>query len=213
MFTYFDTHTHKKGLQGYADNVCIVENIRFAYDVLPIKFDNYFSIGIHPYDIGKIAKDSFLELEKIAVSDKCIAIGECGIDKRRPDIERQIEIFKCHIAVAEKVQKPLIIHCVNAENEILKLTKAFSNKIIFHGYAKYDETIAKRENIMLSLGVAAARHPKVNQIPLSKILLESDDSDVDIESIYYTFASIFDIDKTDLVNIIYNNFYNTFKIL
>lgn len=74
------------------------------------------TVGTHPADGGL---DSFNIdiLRKLAAHPKAVGIGECGLDYYRLKAgevavkEKQKEVFRAHIAVAEEVKKPLMIHC------------------------------------------------------------------------------------------------------
>lgn len=74
------------------------------------------TVGTHPADGGL---DSFNidTLRELAAHPKAVGIGECGLDYYRLKAgedavkEKQKEVFRAHIAVAEEVKKPLMIHC------------------------------------------------------------------------------------------------------
>ena len=85
--------------------------------------DVYFAIGVHPYD-----KEAFfgLDFEKYVHHEKCVAIGECGLDYFRlegSDEEKaeekrvQKEVFVAQIELAKKYKKPLIVHIRDASND------------------------------------------------------------------------------------------------
>ena len=74
------------------------------------------TVGTHPADGGL---DSFNidTLRELAAHPKAVGIGECGLDYYRLKAgeeavkEKQKEVFRAHIAVAEEFKKPLMIHC------------------------------------------------------------------------------------------------------
>jgi len=85
--------------------------------------DVYFAIGVHPYD-----KEAFfgLDFEKYVHHEKCVAIGECGLDYFRlegSDEEKaeekrvQKEVFVAQIELAKKYKKPLIVHIRDASSD------------------------------------------------------------------------------------------------
>lgn len=56
----------------------------------------YFAVGIHPYDASNYSRTI---LEPYATHDKCVAIGECGLDYYRlpkdlDEIEREKKLQK-----------------------------------------------------------------------------------------------------------------------
>ena len=112
----------------------------------------YFAVGMHPYDIQNYSESIIREY---AEDEKCLAIGECGLDyfrlpedeaEREEEIRSQKAIFRAHIRLANELNKPLIVqirdashdarvileeecskggvlHCFNADEELLSLAK------------------------------------------------------------------------------------------
>jgi TatD DNase family protein len=84
------------------------------------KYENMWAtVAIHPTST-KEAFD-FSVLEKLAEDPKVVAIGECGLDYFRSlpkDIARQREVFLEHIELANKVNKPLMLHIRNGKENL-----------------------------------------------------------------------------------------------
>lgn len=74
------------------------------------------TVGTHPAD-GGLDNFTIEALRKLAAHPKAVGIGECGLDYYRLKSgeetvkEKQKEVFRAHIAVAEEVKKPLMVHC------------------------------------------------------------------------------------------------------
>ncbi len=99
------------------------------------KYNNgvYATIGLHPTDSEE--GFDYEEYKKLALDEKVVAIGECGLDFFRigsDDAEKikakQCEIFLEQMRLSFEVKKPLMIHCRNAMPELIELLK--SNKEI-----------------------------------------------------------------------------------
>lgn len=213
MYRYFDVHSHKSHPQSDNDTVVTIENIRICNNNADLISSPYFSVGIHPYDAEKVSEKWFLDLETIASNDRCLAIGECGIDKRYPDEKLQSEILYRHIDLSNRLHKPLIIHCVKAENEILNALKRSTEKTIFHSYAHFDQQMERASNVTLSLSERSLQNPTIHRIPTSRMLLETDDGGMSIEQIYAKYSKLLGIDPKQLQTIIYDNFTNIFNTL
>jgi len=89
--------------------------------------DVYFAVGVHPYDMGSFED---LVFDKYVSHEKCVAIGECGLDyfrlegsdeEKDAEKRRQKEIFIAQIELAKKYQKPLIIHIRDASRDSKEL--------------------------------------------------------------------------------------------
>ncbi|MDE6310400.1 MAG: TatD family hydrolase [Muribaculaceae bacterium] len=96
----------------------------------------FYSIGIHPWDTPA-PPEKLEELERIASGDsRVVAIGECGLDKLRgAALPEQESAFEAQIVLAERLGLPLIIHCVRAQDRLLKLRRKHpSGRWIVHGF-------------------------------------------------------------------------------
>ena len=72
----------------------------------------FASVGLHPNCVA----DEIFDEEKyraLAQNPKVVAIGECGLDYFRNKTEKraQQESLRAQIALADELNKPLIIHC------------------------------------------------------------------------------------------------------
>jgi TatD DNase family protein len=85
----------------------------------------YAAVGVHPHDADSFDAAAQGELEKLAGRKKIVAIGETGLDYYRnlSSKENQRQAFLKQIALAKKLNLPLIIHCRQAESEILEILK------------------------------------------------------------------------------------------
>ncbi|XBC39566.1 MAG: YchF/TatD family DNA exonuclease [Buchnera aphidicola (Chaetogeoica yunlongensis)] len=97
------------------------------------------SCGIHPCNIPK-NKNDISKLKQYATSNKVHAIGETGLDYiSTHDKKSQQILFRKHIRIAKKLNKPLLVHTRKAINDtinILKEENTTSNKVIFHSFTE-----------------------------------------------------------------------------
>ena len=211
---FINIHTH---LQLYDAGIEVV-NLSVKEDNLP----NMYSYGIHPWYIDKMTSDDeLIKLERKANEKRCIAVGECGLDKlSKVDFELQEHVFKQQIAIANKVKKPLIIHCVKAFNELLNCLNLSDNQVpvIIHGFNN-NENIArvlKDQGCYFSFGKALMGYETnatkiIKNIGRKNFFLETDDADVSIKYIYRKAAEILGIDEEILKMQIQSNFETIFN--
>jgi len=77
------------------------------------------SVGLHPTHTGDFDISKFREL---ADDPKVVAIGECGLDYFRSEkSEGQKERFETQIALAQKLNKALVVHCREAHDDCLSV--------------------------------------------------------------------------------------------
>lgn len=204
---YFDAHTH---------NVSAGRNsvIQSSGEVIS---QGFFSIGIHPWHVEHWM-DEINIVKSLAQNKHCIAIGETGLDKHvTKNLSQQLRAFEAQIDLSEELELPLILHCVRSWPEVLKVRKRIKPKQqwIFHGFSKnglLKEVL--KENILLSFGKALIHESQLGEIlllvPLEKILLETDNSGIPIETIYKKASELLQMEETLLQEIIELNFKQTF---
>ncbi len=207
---YYNLHTHKFS-EGNAD-ICAIVNIRVsAYPPLEAaKGGNLYSIGIHPWHIKKENIEKELDLiEKYASLPNIKAIGECGLDKLcETDFELQKEVFLSQISISEKYGKPLILHCVKSFDEMILFKKNIKPQQtwIIHGFRGKPQQAKQliEQGFFLSFGFRYNEETLQN-IPIDRLFLETDDSDQDIQTVYKNAVKVLGIPEERLVKQIEKN--------
>jgi len=77
------------------------------------------TVGVHPTHTAE--NNNFSLIEKLAEDPKVVAIGECGLDFFRSvpeEFETQRAIFLQHIELANRVNKPLMLHVRNGKDNL-----------------------------------------------------------------------------------------------
>jgi TatD DNase family protein len=96
----------------------------------------YAAIGRHPNSASGFDDNDLAELQALAAHDKCVAIGETGLDYYRDYAPRedQERAFRAHIELARDTGKPLVIHTREAEDDTLRMLseEAAGVKVILH---------------------------------------------------------------------------------
>lgn len=180
-----------------------------------------YSIGIHPWFIDENRLESDLKTieEKLQLKE-CLALGECGLDKRiEIPIEVQTAVFEKQILLAEKYQKPLVLHLVAAFDELIAIKKKMkiSVPIIIHGFSK-NEQVAKQlidNGFYISFGKYLLRNPEMKSvfqsIPNDRFFLETDTIEESLQEVYTLAAKYKNITIEDLIEIVNSNFKKVFK--
>jgi TatD DNase family protein len=179
---------------------------------------NYFvSKGLHPWFIEQSFDDN--AIFNLFSNPKVLAIGECGLDRLKPQFDLQIEVFKKQFFIANNLSKPLILHVVKAYDEIELLIRTTKVPIILHQYLGNEIQTSRflsNKLVYFSFG-KNLNHSKtisaLNQIPLNRIFLETDISSKHIKDIYNEFSAISQIDLNKLKQILYLNFGRIFPLI
>jgi TatD DNase family protein len=163
--------------------------------------NGYYSVGFHPYNVGKVDEEETLKKVRLATENPNVfALGEIGLDKSiEAPLEVQMRIFERQMDIAEFADLPVILHVVRAFNEILGFMKAHQPSVpmIIHGYngsRKMAEDLVKA-GFLISFGEAiAGEHSRIVEsllsVPVEKLFLETDEGSLDIREIYHTAAEV-----------------------
>jgi len=215
MFHYINIHTHQSQNKSYTEIINLFpEN---AEKIISENPHSLFSVGLYPWHIGENADALLKEIEKLSTCGNVVAIGETGLDKlSETDFTKQTEVFNAQIRIAEKAQKPLIIHCVKAYQEVFSIKKELQVNVpmIFHGFRRKPELAEQilHQNGYISVGANAEYIPEtIQKIPLNRLFIETDESNVDISEIYKKIAGIKNISVEKLAQQIQSNFETVFQ--
>ncbi len=212
---FFNIHTHQ-----YTNQKEVLEIV----NQYPQEFDNSipnYSIGIHPWYIVEDRINSDLQIiENKLQEHNCFALGECGLDKRvESSMALQQMVFEKQLALAEKHQKPVILHCVAAFQELIAIKKKLniSVPLIIHGFSKNIEVASQLLNsgFYLSFGKSLLLNKELelvfNSVPNDRLFLETDTVEKDISEVYQLAAKYKNIEVEEMMVIINTNFTTVFN--
>ncbi len=211
---FIDIHTHRQEPCNNAIINCPLDKIEDFIEQFP---KQVISIGLHPWDIGADNEKAIQLLSNAATLSQVIAIGETGLDKTcKTPFEQQKEIFLTQIKIAEEVQKPLLIHCVKAYEELIAVKKEQNptKAWIIHSFRGKKELAQQliKQGFYLSFGKGIEHlQETIISIPMNKIFLETDDSEASIEEIYQKAAQLININIKDLIYQINQNYHHIFN--
>ena len=183
----------------------------------------YCSIGIHPWYIKeKIVEQELFYIQQNSIANNVLAIGECGLDKlSEVDFQLQKNMFIAQLKISEQVKKPVIIHCVKAFDELIKIKKELNLTVplIVHGYNNNKQIAEQliKNGFYISFGKALLKPNSnavkvISKIPMDKLFLETDDEDVSIKCIFEVASALLIVNKDELKEKIFSNFIKTFNI-
>ena len=188
---YYDIHTHR--LPVHPEDVAVVNRIVPVPDT---GTGRYRSVGIHPWHIYSV-EEQLAELERQAAFPNVVAIGETGLDKgAEAPMDRQQEIFKASVSLAENAGIFLIIHCVKAWDELIALKKGLKPRVpwIIHGF-RGNATLAGqliRQGFYLSFG-ERFNPDAVREAWPGRLFAETDDREIDIRTVYRNLSASLDL--------------------
>lgn len=217
---YIDIHTHKSKNKNNIIEIISIDTKDI--DLIHVGGE-LCSIGIHPWFLNKNTLHSEIEkLEKFESQKEVIAIGECGLDRyslqNENDLALQLKGFNLQAQLAERTNKPMILHAVNSYSDFLHWLKEgkYKVKLIFHGFNGNEDIANKilKYDCWLSFGESILNSEKVRNvfknIPLECCFLETDESNISIEEIYTEAANLRNIEIEKLKHQLIINFKKVF---
>ena len=149
----------------------------------------YFCAGFHPSELKKYQDGDWEKLRDLCRHEKCVAVGEIGLDyhfEDNPSKETQREAFIRQLALADELGLPVVLHSRDAAQETLELLEANKHLLkrggLMHCYSYSAEMMADFIKLGLSFsfgGPSTFKNAKkvqecVQRIPAHLILSETD---------------------------------------
>ncbi len=208
---YFDSHAHyyderfSEELSGGVDNLIgtlLSENVSYIINIgtnpdtsreaiaQAKKYENmYTAVGIHPSDT-RFLFDMEAELRDIEAlildkSNKCVCLGEIGLDYHYPDTdkEKQAKYFEAQMCLAEKLDIPVCIHDRESHGDVMDVIRRHpSVRGVLHsfsGSAEMAEELVKLGWMISFSGTLTftnAKKPRevAARIPREFVMIETD---------------------------------------
>lgn len=162
-------------------------NIKSNIEVMELanKYDIvYAAIGFHPTELDDFKEEYFRFLEENINNSKVVAIGEIGLDYHydNTDKEKQIMVFRRQLDIADKYNKPIIVHSRDSIQDTYNILKQYKVKGSIHCFSGSVEMAREFIKLGYKLGIGGIITYKnaktikevVRDIDLSYILLETD---------------------------------------
>jgi len=213
---YFNFHTHQ-----FTNQSDVLELV----NQYPKDFDEsipFYSTGIHPWYIDENRIDEDLKIiEEKLQTNNCLAIGECGLDKRiEVPFDLQVSVFEKQLELAEKYKKPVVIHCVAAFQEVMAIKKKMKINVpmIIHGFSKNNQLAEQliAAGFYLSFGKYLLKNPDLKSVfqnvPNDRFFLETDTIEESIKEVYELASEYKGLNLKELKDIISSNYRAVFEL-
>ena len=232
-----DTHCHisKKDYENINEVIShMKDNIMIISGADPIdldevieitnKYDNvYCTIGIHPEFADTYTTEDINKIIENLSNPKVVGIGEIGLDYywRKDNKDKQRELFIKQIEIANKYNKPIVIHSRESIEDTYNILKEYAKtKIDIHCFSSSIEMAKKFIEIGAKLGIGGVLTFKnsiklkeiVKEIPIEYLMLETDSPYLTPEpfrghknepyNIYYVAEHIANIKKIKLEEVL-----------
>ena len=200
---YFDTHAHYDSGAFNADREAVLAALPEAGVSLVVnpgcelrssetairlaeRFAHvYAAVGIHPEDMGDMAEGDLDRIAQLARHEKCVAIGEIGLDYYwdASHREEQKALFARQLDMALALDLPVIVHDREAHGDCLDIVRRYESlRGVFHCYSgslEMAEELLRRGWYLGFDGPITYKNARkalevLEICPLDRILIETD---------------------------------------
>ena len=203
---FIDTHTHLYATEFDADRQMVVERA-IASGVSRLLLPNINSqtiddmlslcktfpehclpmMGLHPTSVTEDYRKELATVEACLPNNRFVAIGEIGIDLYwdKTFLEQQLDAFSFQIDLARKFSLPIVIHCRESFEEVIKIIRekfngdAYSG--VFHSFPGTAEQAKQVIEFGFKIGIngvvtfkKSSQREVIEATPLEHIILETD---------------------------------------
>lgn len=168
-----------------------------------------YAVGIHPWHTEDDVEAQMQALAEAAQNEQVKAIGETGLDSLRgAPLDVQMRLFERHIALAEALGKPLVIHCVRTSQQVLKAWSENRKSVVWaiHGFRGNARVVAPlvKAGFYISFG-ERFNADALRTVPLDRLLAETDESTLSIGQIISQLATALQMPSERLESIVAAN--------
>ncbi len=149
----------------------------------------YFAAGMHPWWLERASEGWESDCQKFLAHPRCVAVGECGLDKLiDTPMSQQEALLDTQLEMARSHDRPVILHCVKAHNELIRRLKRhrFPRGGVVHAFSGSTDIAQTYWHMGFRLGIggvityerARKTRDAVAGLPLEALLLETDAPDM-----------------------------------
>jgi TatD DNase family protein len=147
------------------------------------------TVGIQPNQVAEAAPTAWDEVVRLAAAERVVAIGETGLDRHwdYTPFPQQEDYFARHLELARKLGLPVVIHCREAEADVVRMLQAdFERhgpvKAVMHSFTGDAATAQASLEMGLYISFAGmvtyknaqALRDVAAKVPLDRLLVETD---------------------------------------
>jgi TatD DNase family protein len=147
------------------------------------------TVGIQPNQVAEATATAWDEIVLLATAERVVALGETGLDRHwdYTPFPQQEDYFARHLALARQFGRPVVIHCREAEADVVRMLRAGYDKhgpvkAVMHSFTGDKATavacLAMGLHIsfagMVTYKNAAALRDVAKMVPLDRLLVETD---------------------------------------
>jgi TatD DNase family protein len=171
-----------QGVRGFVVPGTKLDDAPQAIAIAQRNDDVWAAVGFHPHEAKDCDDAAFAKIEEFAKDPRVVAIGEIGLDYHYMHSPRdtQIVVFEKHIALAKTLDKPVIVHNRESNDDLLRILQ--NGKGVLHSFTEsYDiaKPLIDRGYFISFSGIVTFRSAETlrdcaRRLPHDRVLIETD---------------------------------------
>lgn len=178
---------HSSGVAGFVVPATSLEDSPQAVSIAQQHDDVWAAVGFHPHEAKDCDDEAFAAIERLAGESRVVAVGEIGLDYHYMHSPREIqrEVFMRHVALAKRLDLPVIVHNRESTDDLVDLltsVEAKGARGILHSYTESREVARKLIDIgyyisfsgIVTFRTADPLREVAAALPHDRVLIETD---------------------------------------
>ncbi len=174
-------------VRGFVVPATKLEDVPEAIAIANQHDDVWCGIGFHPHEAKHCDEAAFGEIERLAKSERVVAIGEIGLDYHYDHSPREVQrdVFMRHVALAKSLGLPVIIHNRESADDLLSLLtsdEAKGVRGILHSFTESTDVARKLLDLgyvisfsgIVTFRTAENLRQTAKLLPHDRVLIETD---------------------------------------
>ena len=148
----------QKGIAAVVNCASDLESSRTSLSLAENYVFIYAACGVHPHEAQEAPSDFIEELKCFLKKEKCVAVGEIGLDYHYDFSPRdiQLEVFEKQLILAKEFDMPVVIHDREAHEDTFSLLKKYKPKGVVHCFSGSAEMAKEIIKLGMYIGLGGA---------------------------------------------------------
>ena len=162
-----------------------LETSRSSFELAAMHDGLFPTAGVHPHDVEEPWDAVREEIAALCAREECVAVGETGLDYFRDysPHEAQRDWFRWHLELATKLDKPVIVHCREANEDTVRILSEYPDvRGVMHCYVMGEKQLGPYLEMGFYISFSGVvTYPKNDDnraaaaaVPADRILVETD---------------------------------------
>jgi TatD DNase family protein len=160
-----------------------IESSRRALELAEQEEGVFAALGVDPHRASTPDAGRVRELEALLAHERAVAVGETGLDYHygadaKPEQKR---LFEEQLGLAERLGKPVVIHCREAAADTAEMLAGFTGTVVLHCFSEpslFQAGVDRGYYVSFAGNVTFPRSEELRElarhVPVDRILAETD---------------------------------------